>query len=237
MMSGDAIEQLAIMAKAPRAAYSKTRLIPAIGADGAARLAAAMIRDTAALCLSVSRARRSASAAICFAPDDGEGQLRELAPGVESFVAQRGESLGQRLSAAFDDLFETGAERVVVIGGDSPTLPAEVIERAFDRLDQGMDLVLGPTRDGGYYLIGLRRPTSALFVAIPWSTSRVLAATLDRAAAKELTVELLPEWYDVDEPTDLEHLESLFATGYEGAALTRITLAELRPPSHTDAKQ
>lgn len=228
MMSGEGIEQLAIMAKSPRPAYSKTRLIPAIGADGAARLAAAMIRDTAALCLSVSRARITVTAAICFAPDDGEAQLRELAPGVETFVAQRGDSLGQRLSAAFDDLFETGAERVVVIGADSPTLPAEVIERAFDRLDQGIDLVIGPTRDGGYYLIGLRRPTSALFVAIPWSTSRVLAATLDRAAAKQLTVELLPEWYDIDEPDDLEHLEALIAKGYDGAPATRAALDALK---------
>ena len=230
MRSTDGIEQLAIMAKAPRPAYSKTRLIPAIGADGAARLAAAMIRDTAELCLDVSRARTAASAAICFAPDDGEEQLRELAPGVDTFVAQRGDSLGQRLTAAFDDLFQTGAERVVIIGADSPTLPAEVIERAFDRLDQGIDLVIGPTRDGGYYLIGLRCPTSALFVAIPWSTSRVLAATLDRAAAKQLTVELLPEWYDIDEPDDLKHLEALIAAGYTGAPSTRAALADLRPP-------
>jgi rSAM/selenodomain-associated transferase 1 len=228
MSSAGGIQFLAIMAKAPRAAYSKTRLIPAIGAEGAARLAAAMIRDTAELCLSVSRSRVGLSAAICFAPDDGEEQLRDLAPGVATFVAQRGDSLGQRLSAVFDDLFQGGAERVVVVGADSPTLPAEVIERAFDRLEQGMDLVIGPTRDGGYYLIGLRRPTSALFVAIPWSTSRVLAATLDRAAAKGLTVELLPEWYDIDEPTDLEHLEALFATGYTGAPFTRVAIQTWR---------
>ena len=224
-------ECLAIMAKAPRPNVSKTRLIPALGADGAARIARAMLEDTCRGGVSLQERRPTVRLAICFAPEDAEPEMRAIAPATADLHAQRGVTLGQRLSSAFDDLFGDGDRRVVIIGADSPTLPVDVVEHAFDRLRHGVDVVIGPTRDGGYYLIGLRRPASALFVAIPWSTSRVLAATLDRAAAACLTVELLPEWYDIDDQDDLEHLQALFASGDAGAPATRAALAELRPPS------
>ena len=229
-------EILAIMAKAPRAGFSKTRLIPALGPEGAAQVAAAMLTDTIALCRRVAESRPSTTVEICFAPDDGEDEMRAIAPDNRSFRPQRGTSLGQRLTAAIDELFAAGADAVVIIGADSPTLAAPVIAEAFDRLERGADVVIGPTRDGGYYLIGLRNPTTALFVAVPWSTSRVLAATLERAAAKGLSVELLPRWYDIDEPVDLEHFTSLDASGCDSAPATRSALARLRrePTDHNE---
>lgn len=228
------LEILAIMAKAPRAGFSKTRLIPALGPEGASQVAAAMLADTIDLCRSVADARPSTTVGICFAPDDGEEEIRAIAPGIRALRAQRGTTLGQRLTAATEDFFAAGADAVVIVGADSPTLPVPVFSEAFDRLERGADVVIGPTRDGGYYLIGLRRPTTALFVAVPWSTSRVLAATLERAAAKGLSVELLPEWYDIDEPADLDYFTTLVPSGSESAPATRSALAKLRRERPTD---
>lgn len=228
---GQPRERLAIMAKAPRPRLSKTRLIPKLGESGAAAVAAAMIRDTVDLCTALASRRPTVEVALCFTPDDGETELRALAPGIETFISQRGSTLGQRLASATEDLFQEITDRVVIIGADSPTLPVAIVEEAFVRLEGGVDVVIGPSRDGGYYLIGVRQPTSALFVAVPWSTSRVLAATLERAASAGLTVELLPEWYDIDDADDLAHLESLVATGYEGAPATRAEIRSWRQSS------
>ena len=122
-------------------------------------------------------------------------------------------------------LFDSGYPRVIVLDSDSPTLPATYIERA-DRLLDSHDLVVGPSEDGGYYLVGLRQPRPELFRGIAWSTRHVTAQTLDRAAEFGLSVAILPAWYDVDTGADLERLRMEVA-GLPSVALraTRRVLA------------
>lgn len=225
--SNHTVEILAIVAKAPRPGESKTRLIPAVGPDGAARVAAAMLRDTSAMAASVALERSGMRVAVCFAPAGAEAEVRRHVPAAVLAVEQAPGSLGERLQRAFADLFATGAGRVVAIGSDSPTLPASTIGSAFEALRLGADVVIGPSRDGGYYLIGLRQPIPELFERVPWSTSRVLTTTLDRAADAGASVDLLPVWYDVDEPADLEDLAARLDVPESAGSHTRACLREL----------
>jgi len=107
------------------------------------------------------------------------------------------------MAQAIDRAFKEGMRRVAVIGTDSPWIDHPSIEEAFTAMEQA-DLVIGPARDGGYYLVGLARPTPGLFQGMPWSTSQVLDQTLGKARALGLSVSLLPEGYDVDRLTDLQ---------------------------------
>jgi len=119
---------------------------------------------------------------------------------------QRQEGMGERLCGAFEDAFARGACNPVLIGSDSPTLPGELIASA-SRALEAHDVVIGPAVDGGYYLIGLRRPCPRLFEGIDWSTDRVLAQTQQRAREAGLAVFYLPYWYDIDTAADLELLK------------------------------
>jgi rSAM/selenodomain-associated transferase 1 len=115
------------------------------------------------------------------------------------------EGLGSALTFAFQQHFELGFESVVLIGSDNPTLTVEPILAA-DRALEEVDVAIGPTRDGGYYLIGMRQPWPRLFSDIEWSTPRVYAQTLRRASELNLRVRPVHEWFDVDEPADLDYL-------------------------------
>jgi rSAM/selenodomain-associated transferase 1 len=118
---------------------------------------------------------------------------------------QVGDDLGQRMHRAFADLFSRGYRKVFIVGTDVPTLPLSVYQEAAS-LIESHDLVLGPATDGGYYLMGLKRPVPELFVDVPWSTANVLAATRRNASAVGLTVALVKEWRDIDAPEDLRAL-------------------------------
>jgi rSAM/selenodomain-associated transferase 1 len=138
----------------------------------------------------------------CFpSPDHVFFKILEERHGVR-LIAQAGEDLGARMALAFADVFAQGYRRVLVIGTDLPTLPGSAFGEALTLLD-AHDLVLGPARDGGYYLIGLRKPAPELFAGIPWSTDRVLALTQTKAAAAGLKTALLPVRRDVDTLDDL----------------------------------
>ena len=163
------------MAKAPRAGLVKTRLCPPLSPDEAAELAGAFLLDAVDQVRSVAAARP----AMAYAPVDARAFFHALAPDF-ALVAQRGEDLGARLSHAFEDLLADGAPGAIVIGSDVPTLPSAVLEAALERL-AGADLVLGPSEDGGYYLIGLREPRAALFADMAWSTEVVFEETMRRA--------------------------------------------------------
>lgn len=205
-------EWLALMAKAPLAGEVKTRLHEALRPEGAAALYRCFLLDTLAAMRRVREARPSVSLALAAAG------LRRSAHVFEGFdldgvftIAQMGATLGQRLEACVDMLFGAGgalADAVVVIGADSPSLPVEHVRRAFELLEESgpRRVVLGPAADGGYYLIGVSAPHAELFEGISWSTSEVLAETLRAAAGAGLEVELLPVWYDVDTPEELERL-------------------------------
>ncbi len=121
--------------------------------------------------------------------------------------SQRGSNLGERLTHVFEDVFRLGMESVVVIGSDLPELPLRLIRAALAALPGSENrVVLGPAADGGYYLVAMSRPHPALFRGIVWSTTAVLAQTLDAARANGVDVSLLEPWSDVDSAADLERL-------------------------------
>jgi uncharacterized protein len=192
---------LGLFAKHPTPARVKTRLAAALGPDAAATLYAAFTQDI------VARFRHVAARRIlAFTPADAAARnhFQQLAGSDYELWPQPDGSLGERLHAFFDTHL-AAADRAVVIGSDSPTLPAEFATRALELLGE-RDCVLGPAADGGYYLIALRRPCPALFEGIDWGTPRVLEQAVDRLRQAGLSLHLLPVWYDVDTPDDLAFL-------------------------------
>jgi glycosyltransferase A (GT-A) superfamily protein (DUF2064 family) len=124
------------------------------------------------------------------------------------------------------DFFELGYDSVVVIGADSPTLPADYLYEAFERLSDEDDVVVGPAEDAGYYLIGMRKFRREIFADIPWGTPGVLSATNDRMRDAGLKLNLLPTWYDVDTPAELEKLKEDIESGRVTAKFTKKLLAK-----------
>jgi rSAM/selenodomain-associated transferase 1 len=209
---------LAIMAKAPRPGQVKTRLCPPLDPMEAAGLARAFLLDR------IEQVRGlAARRAIAYAPGDARGVFEDVAPDFELF-AQQGDDLGARMAAAIDHVLTGGAGAArpvsghaatgaVLVGTDSPTVPRQLLADAMRYVATGdVDLVLGPSEDGGYYLIGLRLPRPELFVDMAWSTPAVLPETLRRAEALGLRTAMLPAWFDVDTGADLERLERELAT-------------------------
>lgn len=209
---------MAIMAKAPMAGEVKTRLCPPLSPLEASELYQCFLLDK----IAQLRAIASARPVIAFTPEGGRGVFERMAPGFE-LIAQRGPDLGSRLLNVLSTLLANGYQRAVAIDSDTPTLPSEFLLQAIDVVaDPAIDLVLGPTDDGGYYLIGMSRPWPVLFHNMPWSTADVLPETIRRAEATGLRVSCLPLWFDVDVPGDLERLRaSLTAAGGEAARHTR----------------
>ncbi len=182
----------------------KTRLIGTVTSEQAAQLHAAFLED-----VTMTLEGTSAELQIAWALEDGESLPETSHPGFR----QEGQGLGERLWNGLS-LAAERAPLVAAVGSDHPEMPASRLEEAFRRLRGGADVVLGPAEDGGYYLVAVRREglRQELFDGIPWSTSGVLAATLERADALGLSVELLEEGTDVDDAADLERLAALLAT-------------------------
>lgn len=198
---------LMIFARYPEAGKAKTRLIPALGAQGAADLQWRMNHHT----LNAARrwrCRAGREVQVRFTGGDLERMHHGF--GADLTCVDQGEGdLGPRLRRAFDEARQTGADAAVAIGTDCPTLDEATVQRAFDALAEH-DVVLGPASDGGYYLIGMRRPHPELFEGIDWGGERVLAQTRDRLERLGLRTAMLPVRDDVDEPGDLhvwEHAE------------------------------
>lgn len=191
--------------------------------DEAAELYRAFILDT----LHLAQRTAVASLFVAWTPDDGRAELVSTlgCPGCPddpdvNWLCQRGSHLGERLSNAFTALRQDGWEKTVVLGGDSPLLPQDYIEEAFEALDR-YDVVLGPADDGGYYLIGLSGSGGPggtgggrnadgrydrLFESIHWGTGRVLRQTRAAIRANGFSCHELPAWHDVDRPADLDRL-------------------------------
>lgn len=207
------------MAKAPVAGEVKTRLVPPLTPVEAAALNLCFLRDMAANIDLVADTHR-ASGLVVYTPVGAEAAFDGVLPERFKLLAQRGESLGDRLCNATDDLLQQGYSSVCLINSDSPTLPRSVFERAIDLLErEGDRVVLGAADDGGYYLIGLKRAHRNLFDRIIWSTADVLAHTIERAEEIDLPVELLPFWYDVDDAAALRRLcDELFETARHNGA-------------------
>jgi rSAM/selenodomain-associated transferase 1 len=213
---------VAVMAKAPAAGTVKTRLCPPLSPAEAADLAEAFLRDTwTAVC-----ALDGVLPAVVHAPEDARAFFEALAPGAPLFP-QRGADLGARMARAFDDLLALDIAGAMLVGSDAPTLPRATLAEAVAAIADA-DLVLGPSEDGGYYLIGLRAPRPDLFTGIAWSTAAVFDATVRRARAAGLRTAILPPWFDVDTPADLDRLASSLEEPSARAPHTRRALAAQR---------
>jgi uncharacterized protein len=221
---------LSVMTKAPHAGRVKTRLVPPLTPEEAAELNKCFLRDTVAAISNACdhcpvgdlsetqsafkpHASRSAMAAArayaiaVYTPVGAESAYADILPADFTLLAQRGDKFGERLYFAVEDLFRCGFESVCLIDSDSPTVPAANFVQAVQGLEApGNRLVLGPSDDGGYYLIGLKKPDRRLFEQIDWSTERVLNQTIQRANDIELEVKLLPTGYDVDDQASLRRL-------------------------------
>lgn len=215
-----ATRRLLLFTKPARAGRVKTRLIGDLTPAEAAELHAAFLADL------LARLREGDfDLRLAWALDPGEALPEGPVPGVR----QRGEDLGERLFRALSEAGEEAAF-VAALGSDHPTLPLEIVHRAFEALERGADAVLGPAEDGGYYLIALRADAVSrrLFSEIEWSTERVLAATLDRCRELKLAVERLPLASDVDTPEDLFRLAARMIEDDLGCPRTRTLLKAWR---------
>ncbi len=197
---------LAVMTKAPRAGEVKTRLVPPLTHDEAAQLNSSFLRDVGAA-ISATAAERIARGVAVYTPFGTEAAYENILPEEFFLIAQRGHNFGDRLIFAAEDLFTVGFASVCLINSDSPTVPAENFSQAAELLHlPGDRIVLGPSDDRGYYLIGLKKLHREIFEHIDWSTERVLDQTLQRAAEIGAEVKLLPSGYDVDDRATLARL-------------------------------
>jgi len=203
----------------------KTRLCPPLLAPEAAALYRCFLLDK----IAAVGALVNAQPVIAYTPDEARAEFDGLAPGF-SLVAQHGSDLGARLHATLACLLAAGHAGAIAVDSDTPNLPSDFLQQAVHSLSgPGPDVILGPTEDGGYYLIGMRLAHRELFDAVPWSTSDVLAVTLRRAAAAGLRAVCLPSWFDVDTPDDLERLRAILdADNTTTACQTRRFLASWR---------
>ena len=198
-----------VMVKAPRAGAVKTRLAPPLSGADAASLAACFAQDA------VANARRVVqSVIVAYAPADGRHALEGLLAHDDLlWHAQQGDDLGARLAAAARHAATYGFSPIIITGTDSPTLPCSFIETAIESLAaNNSDVVLAPTDDGGYCLIGFREYTDDLFQNVRWSTYLAYQQTADNAARLNLRLLTLPHWYDVDTFTELLRLRDEIST-------------------------
>lgn len=210
-----------LFTKRPRTGRVKTRLCPPWTPERARALALAMLDDCAERLLRVA----GAAPVLAYADAEDGPWFRERYPELPDQRPQAPGGLGPALAAHFEDeLGDRRAGRAVVVGSDAPQVPAARIGEALERLAAGAELVLGPDRGGGYYLVGLTRPVPELFLEVAMSTSDMAARTLQLARSRGLAVELLEEDFDVDVVDDVALLRQALADRAAGA-----------PPRHTRA--
>ena len=194
-------QALVMVAKAPQEGLVKTRLCPYLTLAEATRLYECLLGDIA-----VKLAAHPGSDFWIACVPEGEEYFSQHQRRARLLV-QRGSDLGERLEHAFLDLFHMGYQRIVVADSDSPIVPLSSITCAYEELSEGnSDIVLGPCADGGYYMIGLKRPEREIFRNIPWSTERVLDNTVEKANDLGLRIALADPTYDIDEAGDLRRL-------------------------------
>jgi uncharacterized protein len=213
---------LLVVAKRPAPGFTKTRLSPPLTPEQAALLYECFLLDT----LAIMRQVANVQPIIAYLPAEEGAYFRDLAPDFE-LIAQEGDDLGARLDNALTHCLVQGYSSAVIMNSDGPTLPPSHLASAFDALDAGADVVLGPCTDGGYYLIGLKQPAPRLLREVRMSTPNVTADTLSLATQESLRVAQLPRWFDVDEVDDLIHLCREIAAAPSCVAVhTRSLLAE-----------
>jgi len=212
---------IAVMAKASLPGKTKTRLVPPLTFAEAAAFNTAFLKDVAANMAAAGQAA-PIDPYMAYGPPGAEDFFATNLPAVGLIEAWH-DNFGDCLFAAIAALLARGHAGAVVLNSDSPTLPTALLVETAQLLAQPGDrAVLGPSRDGGYYLLGLTAPHRRLFQDVAWSTATVAQQTLDRAAEIGLDVHVLPEWYDVDDLVSLQMLRDELDAG-------RGTAAELAP--------
>jgi len=201
---------LIVLAKAPHAGLAKTRLIAALGADGAARLAERMLQAALAHALDAG----IGPVELCVTPTRDDPAFAAWRDAI-AVTEQGGGDLGQRMARALHRVLGSH-DRALLIGTDAPALDAAYLRAAAAALHD-VDAVFGPTADGGYALVGLRRAAPQLFSAMRWSHDRVMAHTRERLAAAGLRHVELPVLHDIDEPADLVHLPQHWGVRLRGS--------------------
>lgn len=212
-MSGQTATDCAVIvfAKAPQAGLAKTRLIPALGAIGAARLAERLLQHALAQAVEAG----IGPVQLCVTPDDTHPAFRAAAArGTITLTMQGDGDLGTRMARAFQRVLPVHS-RAVLIGTDTPALDAAYLRAAAAALEAGASAVFGPASDGGYTLVGLAQPVPDLFTGMRWSHARVMAHTRQRIAALSLRHAELPVLHDVDEPADLIQLSAHLRAGFD----------------------
>jgi rSAM/selenodomain-associated transferase 1 len=206
-------QHLVVFTRFPEPGITKTRLIPFLGAEGAANLQRQMTEHTITQIKDLQISNISVE--ICFA--GGDISLMQAWLGDEFIYQPQGDGdLGERMMRSLTRAFNHNAVKVIIIGTDCPDIDTDILTSAFTNLDTS-DLVLGPAVDGGYYLIGLRYPYPELFVNINWGTSRVFQQTIDIARKLNLSVTQLIYLTDIDHPEDLVIWEKRkLDSGYSG---------------------
>ena len=218
---------LVILTKAPEAGQSKTRLVPPLSFDEAADLARALFIDQLQNLSHFTGARLF----VAFTPSHAANFFTALVPSQVSCFCQVGESLGDRMRHAFEHLFAGGFGRVVLIGGDLPVLPQAILADAFASLaGEGGCVILGPSRDGGYYLVGMNEVLPDIFSGIGWGGGDVLAMTVKKLVTLKKKYKLMCLWYDIDTIGDLRRFALDVATG--AVEVTKNTSALLQKLKH-----
>ncbi|MDQ6807902.1 MAG: TIGR04282 family arsenosugar biosynthesis glycosyltransferase [Verrucomicrobiota bacterium] len=201
----------------------KTRLTPPLTAEEAAGLNICFLQDTSAAIADATKDGSAVGIGV-YTPVGEEAAYAGILPKDFLLIAQKGDAFGERLIFATEDLLHVGFQALCLIDSDSPTVPAHAYSEAVGFLSQPGDrVVLGPSDDGGYYLIGMKRLHRELFEGIDWSTERVAEQTMQRAAELAIDVKMLPTWYDVDDRITLRRLcdELLGPAASEGYAAPR----------------
>lgn len=196
------MRRIIVFTKEPVPGKVKTRLCPPLTPDQACGLYRAFAKDTAAAVLETAKTHVEIA---WDGPDNPD--LTWLHPDKPVFFLQQGEDLGQKLIHAFHRAFEAKAEKVLILGSDSPGLTPKDFENAFESLNE-KDVVLGPSEDGGYYLVGMKKPHPAVFQRISWSTDRAFKETLHIIKQEKLSLGLLEHFVDVDTFEDILRLNN-----------------------------
>lgn len=213
---------LVILTKAPEPGQSKTRLVPPLSFEEAAELTCALLLDQ----LQNLARFTAAQLFIAFTPPSAASFFEALLPREGSCFYQQGYSLGDRMRNAFDVLFSKGFSRVLLIGGDLPAVPLGALADAIAALENNSEIVLGPSLDGGYYLVGMSRLIPEIFEGIIWSQPDVLTLTTAKLVALKRKYKLISPWYDIDTIDDLQHLKSDIAAAPAGFMKNTLALLQ-----------
>jgi len=197
---------LIIFLKYPQAGKVKTRLAQSIGDSKAVEIYKKLVHLT----LKQTKSKNYQQL-IYFSPKNKKEEIRLWLEGQEFFFPQRGENLGERLSDSFKNAFKLGAKKVVVIGTDCPFVDKNNIQEAFLKLEKN-DAVIGPTEDGGYYLLGLKLAEEQLFENVPWSSCSVFDQTIDILTRLNFQFDVLKKYRDLDTIEDLVEVQKVFKT-------------------------